>query len=85
MLAEAPLHGYALIEAVEQRSSSGVLLDPANLYRVLRRMNGLGWIQPSGRPDGSDRDAEGGVAQEALPWAQALSYYHVLPTNRCSK
>ncbi len=44
VLAEAPLHGYGLIKAVEQRSESGVLLDPANLYRVLRRMRELGWI-----------------------------------------
>lgn len=44
VLAEAPLHGYGLIKAVEERSESGVLLDPANLYRVLRRMRELGWI-----------------------------------------
>ena len=45
VLSEGPLHGYGLIKAVEARSSSGVLLDPANLSRVLRRMSGLGWIQ----------------------------------------
>ena len=45
VLAEGPLHGYGLIKAVEARSSSGVLLDPANLYRVLRRMRVLGWIE----------------------------------------
>ena len=45
VLAEAPLHGYGLIKAVEARSSSGVLLDPANLYRVLRRMRAFGWIR----------------------------------------
>ncbi len=45
VLAEGPLHGYGIIKAVETRSRSGVLLDPANLYRVLRRMRGLGWIQ----------------------------------------
>lgn len=44
VLSEGPLHGYGLIKAVEGRSRSGVLLDPANLYRVLRRMSGLGWI-----------------------------------------
>ena len=46
VLAEGPLHGYGLIKAVEARSQSGVLLDPANLYRVLRRMTALGWIRP---------------------------------------
>ena len=44
-LAEGPLHGYGIIKAVEASSESGVLLDPANLYRVLRRMRGLNWIQ----------------------------------------
>jgi DNA-binding PadR family transcriptional regulator len=45
VLAEGPLHGYGIIKAVEVRSRSGVLLDPANLYRVLRRMRRVGWIQ----------------------------------------
>ncbi len=55
VLAEDPLHGYGLIKAVEQRSRSGVLLDPANLYRVLRRMSGLGWIRQTESPDDSRR------------------------------
>ena len=42
---------HGLIQAVESRSKSGVLLDPANLYRVLRRMSGLGWIR---RADGGE-------------------------------
>ena len=45
VLAEGPHHGYGIIKAVEARSQSGVLLDPANLYRVLRRMRHLGWIR----------------------------------------
>jgi DNA-binding PadR family transcriptional regulator len=45
VLAEGPHHGYGIIKAVEARSESGVLLDPANLYRVLRRMRRLGWIE----------------------------------------
>ena len=44
-LAEGPLHGYGIIKSVETRSESGVLLDPANLYRVLRRMRELGWVE----------------------------------------
>lgn len=55
VLAEGPLHGYGLIKAVEARSQSGVLLDPANLYRVLRRMSGLGWIRPADDTDGRRR------------------------------
>jgi len=45
VLMEGPHHGYGIIKAVEARSESGVLLDPANLYRVLRRMRRLGWIE----------------------------------------
>lgn len=52
-LAEGPLHGYGIIKAVEARSESGVFLDPANLYRVLRRMRELGWIAED--PAGSGR------------------------------
>lgn len=51
VLAEGPSHGYGLIKSVEERSESGVLLDPANLYRVLRRMRTLGWIEEA---DGED-------------------------------
>ena len=45
VLSEGPLHGYGVIRAVEERSQSGVVLDPANLYRVLRRMRRSGWIE----------------------------------------
>ena len=51
VLVEAPTHGYGLIKAVEARSESGVLLDPANLYRTLRRMRELGWIEEAGEDD----------------------------------
>ncbi len=54
-LAEGPSHGYGLIKAVEERSESGVLLDPANLYRVLRRMRELGWIVEADGEDASRR------------------------------
>lgn len=53
VLAEGPRHGYGIIKAVEARSSSGVLLDPANLYRVLRRMRALGWVREE--HDGDER------------------------------
>lgn len=45
VLAAEPLHGYGVIKAVEERSGSGVLLDPANLYRTLRRMRRARWIE----------------------------------------
>ena len=53
IIAEGPIHGYGLIKSVEERSNAGVLLDPANLYRVLRRMKDHKWIRIAA--DGSAR------------------------------
>jgi DNA-binding PadR family transcriptional regulator len=50
VLAEGPNHGYGIIKDVEDRSSDEVQLDPANLYRCLRRMSEDGWID-EGAPD----------------------------------
>ena len=55
VLAEGPQHGYGIIKAVEERSSRDVLLDPANLYRSLRRMQADGWIDEARRAPGDDR------------------------------
>ena len=44
-LVEEERHGYGLIKAVEERSDGEVELDPANLYRALRRMQRDGWIR----------------------------------------
>jgi DNA-binding PadR family transcriptional regulator len=57
VLSRAPLHGYGIIRAVEERSESGVLLDPANLYRVLRRMTRDEWI---GETEDAEREESGG-------------------------
>lgn len=67
VLAEGPSHGYGLIKAVEERSSSGVLLDPANLYRVLRRMRELGWIEEA------EGDARRRVYRIAVPGRAVVS------------
>jgi DNA-binding PadR family transcriptional regulator len=45
VLAEGEQHGYGIIKAVDERTEARVLLDPANLYRVLRRMRRDGWIR----------------------------------------
>ena len=61
VLGEGPLHGYGIIKAVEVRSRAGVLLDPANLYRVLRRMREVRWIREaaSGGPGPVPLSGEG--------------------------
>jgi PadR family transcriptional regulator PadR len=55
VLAEGPTHGYGLIKAVAERSSEGVQLDPANLYRCLRRMSADGWIDELAEVDEARR------------------------------
>lgn len=45
VLADGAVHGYGIIKAVEERTDAKLLLDPANLYRVLRRMRRDGWIR----------------------------------------
>lgn len=64
VLAEGPNHGYGLIKAVEARSEAGVLLDPANLYRVLRRMRAAGWIEESHDPHGDARRRTHRITEE---------------------
>src|SRR5688500_69361 len=55
VLADGPSHGYGIIKAVEDRSGNDVLLDPANLYRCLRRMSGDGWIAEIEARTGDER------------------------------
>ena len=57
MLLDGALHGYGIIKAVEERSDAGVLLDPANLYRSMKRLMKEGFVMESERrraPDAGD-------------------------------
>lgn len=51
---DGPLHGYGIVKAVEKRSDARVRLDPANLYRTLRRMRRDGWVEAVDEPDPED-------------------------------
>ncbi|MEO5798915.1 MAG: PadR family transcriptional regulator [Gemmatimonadales bacterium] len=55
VLADGPSHGYGIIKSVEERSGHDVLLDPANLYRCLRRMSADGWIGEVEVPGADER------------------------------
>jgi DNA-binding PadR family transcriptional regulator len=55
VLADGPSHGYGIIKAVEARSENDVQLDPANLYRCLRRMSADDWIAEVEGRSGDDR------------------------------
>jgi DNA-binding PadR family transcriptional regulator len=54
VLTDGPLHGYGIVKAVEERSGAAVLLDPANLYRTLRRMRRDGWVEEMEETDPED-------------------------------
>jgi DNA-binding PadR family transcriptional regulator len=55
VLAAGDQHGYGIIKEVEERSGTRVRLDPANLYRVLRRMRRDGWIRELDETGDDDR------------------------------
>ena len=62
-LAGDDLHGYGLVQAISQHTEGLVVLDPGNLYRVIKRLLADGLIA------GSDRkDADG-----------ARKYYRITP------
>jgi len=54
VLSGRALHGYGIIKTVEERSESRMFLDPANLYRVLRRMRKDEWIRETEGEKGGD-------------------------------
>lgn len=85
VLAEGPRHGYGLIKAVESRSESGVLLDPANLYRVLRRMKGQGWIREASAakgPSASAGETGTGSGEPAAGTDSRRRTYEITPVGR---
>ena len=44
-LADGELHGYGLVKRIEEESEGSVRMDPANLYRSLRRLERDGCVE----------------------------------------
>lgn len=57
-LIEENRHGYGIVKHVETGSRGGVRLDPANLYRSLKRMAGDGLIEETDAPAADDATAD---------------------------
>jgi DNA-binding PadR family transcriptional regulator len=53
-LAGGDLHGYGLVKTIESETDGEVRMDPANLYRALRRMRRDGLVQEVTGPDTGD-------------------------------
>jgi len=53
-LTEEDRHGYGIVKDIEQQSGGSVSVDPANLYRTLKRMIASGLVAPAEARPGSD-------------------------------
>jgi len=68
-LTDGVLHGYGLVKAVEQESRGEVRMDPANLYRALKRMQRDGLVEEAPAP-------------AADPGAERRRYYRLTDSGR---
>ena len=55
-LADQDLHGYGLVQAISEHTDGLVVLDPGNLYRVVKRLLAEGLITEAGHA-GEDAEA----------------------------
>lgn len=56
-LSDGDMHGYGLVQAISEHTDGLVVLDPGNLYRVIKRLLADGLIAESGSDatDAGDR------------------------------
>ena len=57
-LADDEQHGYALVQAIADRTGGMVVLEPGNLYRVIKRLLADGLVAESERRPAPDLDDE---------------------------
>jgi DNA-binding PadR family transcriptional regulator len=57
-LGEEELHGYALVQAMAERTDGVVALEPGNLYRIIKRLLADGLVAESERRAVSELDDE---------------------------
>jgi DNA-binding PadR family transcriptional regulator len=56
-IAEGPVHGHGIREAIEDRTAGGLVLGPGTLYEAIHRMQSDGWLENA--PEAADRDGDG--------------------------
>lgn len=69
VLSDAPLYGYAIVKAIGERWAGSVRLASGNLYQILDRLLGRGWIREMDR-----REAPGADGRRR--------YYELTPAGR---
>jgi DNA-binding PadR family transcriptional regulator len=57
-LADEDRHGYGLVQAIAERSGGLLVLDPGNLYRVIKRLLADGLVADAGQRNAADADGE---------------------------
>ena len=57
-LAEGDSHGYAMVQAISRHTDGLIVLDPGNLYRVLKRLLADGLVDEADSPERADESAE---------------------------
>ena len=57
-LAEEDRHGYAMVQAITRHTDGLIVLDPGNLYRVLKRLLADGLVDESDPPENADESTE---------------------------
>ena len=58
VLHDGELHGYGMAKAIEARTRGVMRLEPANLYRQVRRLVDQGLVQEAGRRRSADTGDE---------------------------
>jgi DNA-binding PadR family transcriptional regulator len=56
-LADGPLHGYAIMQAVERSAGPSLSVGPGTIYGCLQRMETSGLVRPVELPNGRRRRA----------------------------
>ena len=57
-LASEERHGYGLVQAIAARTEGLVVLDPGNLYRVIKRLLSEGLVEEADGRDAADDSGE---------------------------
>ena len=57
-LALEPMHGYGIAQRIEQVSQGVFSVNPGSLFPAFRRLEREGWIKPSWKSTGSNRQAK---------------------------
>lgn len=88
-LTDGSQHGYGLVKAIEAESEGEVQMDPANLYRSLRRLERDGLVaEVEGPPDEeTERRRYYGLTEygESVVRAEALRVSRLVRTAKAKK